>query len=189
MTGDVEHGKISTTWSICSEFEAINLKENEMAKAKTPAKGKKVETDEEEGVRIRPDLEKYQPGTSASGKRTQNCGDAVAIVCDGFTVEELCDVAENGGYDGEDLAKKYGHLNYGQQVMCVRNVIRGLVNAEEAEDEGNGEIQLNKWARTQRKAAETRNKAVAKDKEAKAKVKADNAKAKAKAEKAKKKAA
>lgn len=157
---------------------------------KSPAKGKKVDSDDDDGtVRIRPDLEKYKPGQSASGKKTQNCGDAVAVECDGMDLDELIMVAESAGVD-EDLAKKYSHLNMGQQIMCVRNKIRGLFNAQDKAHVADktvptGVVALDNWVAKAGKIRDKRFTVIAKEAAAKAKEKEAAAKAKEKAEAAK----
>lgn len=83
---------------------------------------------EETSVRIKPDLEKYVNGVSASGKKTKNCGDDVAQATDGFTVEELARVASRlRDIPAKELLAKYEHLNVGMQAMNLRNLIRGGV--------------------------------------------------------------
>ena len=90
----------------------------------------KEETTEEGGkeVRIKPDLEKYVNGVSASGKKTKNCGDDVAQATDGFSVDELAGVASKmRDIPAKELLAKYAHLNVGMQAMNLRNLIRGGV--------------------------------------------------------------
>ena len=83
---------------------------------------------EEKEVRIKPDLEKYVNGVSASGKKTKNCGDDVAVATDGFTIEELARVASRlRDIPAKELIAKYEHLNVGMQAMNLRNLIRGGV--------------------------------------------------------------
>ena len=79
-------------------------------------------------VRIKPDLEKYVNGVSASGKKTKNCGDDVAVATEGFSVEELATVASRmREIPAKELIAKYAHLNVGMQAMNLRNLIRGGV--------------------------------------------------------------
>lgn len=96
------------------------------------ANAKEKEESVEEGtkeVRIKPDLEKYVNGVSASGKKTKNCGDDVAQATDGFTVEELARVVSKlRDFSVTDLLAKYAHLNVGMQAMNLRNLIRGGVS-------------------------------------------------------------
>lgn len=87
--------------------------------------------DEEEvkEVRIKPNLENYVNGVSASGKKTKNCGDDVAVATDGFTVEELARVASKlRDVPAKEIVAKYEHLNVGMQAMNIRNLIRGGVS-------------------------------------------------------------
>jgi len=87
------------------------------------------EEETEKEVRIKPDLEKYVNGVSASGKKTKNCGDDVAAATDGFSVEELAKVASRlRDIPAADLVAQYGHLNVGMQAMNLRNLIRGGVS-------------------------------------------------------------
>jgi len=83
---------------------------------------------EEKVINIKPDLEKYVSGVSGSGKKTKNCGDAIAAATDGFTVEELTRVASKmRDIPLKDLTAKYEKLNPGMQAMNLRNLIRGAV--------------------------------------------------------------
>ena len=98
-------------------------------KEKLMANAKEVEVEEgPKEVRIKPDLEKYVNGVSASGKKTKNCGDEVAVATDGFSVEELAAVASKlRDVTAKSLIEKYSHLNIGMQAMNIRNLIRGGV--------------------------------------------------------------
>lgn len=91
------------------------------------AKEKEVEVEKE--VRVKPNLENYVNGVSASGKKTKNCGDDVAVATDGFSVEELASVASKlRDIPAKELIAKYAHLNVGMQAMNLRNLIRGGVS-------------------------------------------------------------
>lgn len=92
-------------------------------------------------VRIKPDLEKYVNGVSGSGKKTKNCGDAIAEALDGFTVEEIRSVASKmTDTPAKELEAKYEHLNVGMQIMNLRNRIRGAVNKLDKAHEGDSKV-------------------------------------------------
>lgn len=87
-----------------------------------------AEANEEKAVRIKPDLEKYVNGVSGSGKKTKRTNDPVAEALDGFTVEEVANVAARMcDIPAKDLIAKYAHLNVGMQRMNLGNRIRGAV--------------------------------------------------------------
>ncbi len=97
------------------------------AKEKAPTGAKEEEGTKE--VRVKPNLENYVNGVSASGKKTKNCGDDVAQATDGFSVEELAGVASKlRDIPAKELIAKYAHLNIGMQAMNLRNLIRGGVS-------------------------------------------------------------
>lgn len=162
------------------------------------AKAAQKEEVEEGGVRIKPDLTKYVNGVSASGKKTKNCGDAVAIATDGFTVEELARVASKlRDVTAKSLIEKYAHLNIGMQAMNIRNLIRGgVTKLDKAHEADNavvaGEATLALECEKPQAAVAKRNAAADKaraDREAKAAAKAEaKAKDEAKAKPAKGKA-
>lgn len=154
-----------------------------MAKAK-----KEVAVEEEDkAVLIKPDLEKYTAGISASGKRTQHCGDHVAETLNGMSVEE-CEVIA-GRIVPEYVDGKYSHLNVGMQRMNIANRLRGAVAAMEKEEEGAGVAKFDKAAAAGVKARDKRTAEAEKAKAEAAKEKKEKAAEKAKAEAAKEKAA
>jgi len=143
---------------------------------------------EDEGtkeVRIKPDLEKYVNGVSGSGKKTKNCGDAIAEALDGFTVEEIRAVASKmTDTTQKDLEAKYEHLNVGMQIMNLRNRIRGAVNKlDKAHEADNavpaGLVQLGYEVEKGQAAVAKRRAAAAKAKEDREAKAAKNAEAKA----------
>jgi hypothetical protein len=161
-----------------------------MAKNETANAAEEVEG----AVRIKPDLEKYVNGVSGSGKRTKNCGDDVAQITDGFTVEELAAVTSKmRDIPANDLLDKYDHLNVGMQAMNLRNLIRGAVTKLDKAHEDDkavvagiptlkllgekGQAAVTKRQVTAEKEAAA--KAAAAEKKAAAKEKAEAAKAKA----------
>jgi hypothetical protein len=152
---------------------------------------------EAKAVEIKPNLEKYVDGVSASGKKTKNCGDPIAAAVDGFTVEEIRAVASKmTDVTQKDLEAKYAHLNVGMQIMNLRNRIRGAVNAlDKAHEKDNAVVpglealklhcEKGRAAANKRADAATKEKAA---KEAEAAKKAEEKAAKAAAKPAKKKA-
>lgn len=98
-------------------------------------------SEENEGVRLTFNkIDEYANGISGSGKRTKNNNDAISQAVNGFTLEELEQVATKLKVELKD----YSHLNHGMQVMNVRNRIRGAVNKLEKAEEGSGYAALEK---------------------------------------------
>jgi len=138
------------------------------------AKAEEVAVEEnEDGVRLNfTKIDEYVPGTSASGKRTKNNGDAVAQAVEGFNEDELTQVAGKLGVELKD----YSHLNVGMQIMNIRNRIRGAVNALEKAEEGTGLAKLDKSiTKTMRNAVTKRLAAIQKEAEERAAAKAAKA--------------
>lgn len=136
-------------------------------------------------VRIRPNLENYVDGVSGSGKKTKNCGDPVAEALDGFTVDEVRSVASKFlEVPVKDLTEKYAHLNVGQQVMNLRNRIRGEVNKRDKAHEQDKAVVPGLKALTEY-CAKPREAVTKRREEAAAKRKEREAKAAAKAKEAK----
>jgi hypothetical protein len=111
---------------------------------------------------IKPDTSKYTKGRSPSGAKTLNCGDDVAAVLEGMTVEEVTDVFDK--LTGSALDKDYSHLNPGQQRMIIGNRIRAYVAKNENAD-------LNKASASARKSRDARVKEAEKAKAEKEKTK------------------
>lgn len=149
--------------------------------------------EEAKAVVIKPDLTKYVNGVSGSGKKTKRSNDPIAGMLDGFTVEEVAQVAAAmTDVPAKELIAKYAHLNVGMQRMNLGNRIRGAVAKLDKAHESdksvpNGLKQLELHARKGRAAVDKRLKEAA---DARAKRDAEAAKkAEAKAKKAKTKAA
>lgn len=85
-------------------------------------------TDEtEDKVVIKPDLEKYDSVTSASGKKSHiRSGDPVSLALVGFSLDQVYAVAYDLGVELKD----YSNLNDGMQRMCIGNKIRGWINRQ-----------------------------------------------------------
>jgi len=146
---------------------------------------------EDEGVVIRPNLENYTTGKSASGKKTHHTGDHVATAMDGMTVEEVAGIGAQLIPDAGSataLIERYSNLNVGMQRMNIGNRIRAVVAKLEKEEAGKGTAAFDKASGTAVKARNKRVAAAAKEAEAKAKEKAKAAKEKAAKENAKAKA-
>lgn len=117
---------------------------------------------EASGVRIRPNLETYVKARSASGKVTHNCGDEVAELLTGLSVEDLREIVGAVRKDVEDADTRFAHLNVGQQVMNLRNMIRHAVKKEMVTLDG-----LRKAAAPYAKARDQRLKEIEKSKASK----------------------
>lgn len=137
---------------------------------------------------IRPDTSNYKTGRAASGAKTMNNGDPVAVALEGLNLDEVKEVAEAMGI--EDV-NKYDHLNVGQRRMALGNRIRGrrkaieVANKElEAKAEAEGstaadrkaaaaakdfDVQLEAACKGPHKARDAREKEAAKKAEAKTK--------------------
>lgn len=149
--------------------------------------------EEQKEVRIRPNLENYVDGVSGSGKRTKNCGDDVAQLTNGFTLDELYAVTSKmTEITQKDLKEKYGDLNPGMQAMNLRNRIRGAVGkldkAHEADNKVVAGVPTLKLE-TQKGRDAVAKRAAAAEAEAKKKAAEREAKAEAKAKEEPKKAA
>jgi len=91
-------------------------------------------TDEKDKVVIKPDLEKYETVTSASGKKSHiRKDDPVSEALVGFSLEQVYGVADSLGV--EIPKEKYASLNDGMQRMCIGNKIRGWINRTTKENE------------------------------------------------------
>lgn len=86
-----------------------------------------------DGTKITPAWETLTKVQAASGKRSFDNADAVAIRLRGKTLEEVADIAaELLGEEGEPttanaLLAKYSHLNAGHQRMCIGNKVRAAM--------------------------------------------------------------
>lgn len=67
----------------------------------------------------------YVAGVSATGAKTYNNGDDVALMLTGVDVPTLLKVTEE--ITGEEIGDKYGHLNVGMQRMNLGNKIRAFL--------------------------------------------------------------
>ena len=89
---------------------------------------------EETKRKIQPNLENYVTAKTADGKKTRNCGDDVAEMLTGKTLDETYDIAaQYTGDTVEALHQKYDHLNAGLQRMSLGARIRGAINKAEKE--------------------------------------------------------
>ena len=85
------------------------------------------------GTRIVPDWDQLTKVQAASGKRSFDNADAIAIRLRGKTLEECAAIsAEILGEQGEPttaeaLLAKYSHLNPGHQRMCIGNKVRAAI--------------------------------------------------------------
>ena len=79
--------------------------------------------------------ESYEATKSASGKRSFDSGDPIAVALRGKTLDEVYDTADevasrcDGDATAKELRAKYAHLNVGMQRMSVGNKIRKWLKA------------------------------------------------------------
>ena len=73
------------------------------------------------------DPTKYVKTKSASGVKSSDSGDLVAITLRGKSLREVYDmVAHAKGVSVDDLIMKYQHLNTGMQRMNLGNILRRI---------------------------------------------------------------
>ena len=112
------------------------------------------------GISIRVDKDKYQKARTASGTKSLNNGDEVAVALEGLTLGECQDLADSFIGDN-DFRTRYAKLNPGMQRMNIGNRIRGAVSkATVTNDKGevttDGVAKFNKAAKPFITAAKTR---------------------------------
>ena len=74
---------------------------------------------------------KYEVCLSASGKKSKDNADEVAIMLRGKTLDEVYEIAESWLIiSAEELKARYAHLNAGQQRMNVGNRLRAYIKKE-----------------------------------------------------------
>jgi hypothetical protein len=143
-------------------------------------------------VEVKPNLENYVDGVSGSGKKTKNCGDDVATLTNGFTLDELYSLASKmTDTPAKEYRDKYAKLNPGMQAMNLRNRIRGAVNKLDAAHEQDKAVVAGVPTlklETEKGRAAVAKRAAAAEAEAKKKAAAAAAKAEAKAKAPAKKA-
>lgn len=70
----------------------------------------------------------YQSCVAASGRKSLNNGDDVALFLDGMTNVEVLQAAERIlGFEDGELQERYAHLNTGAQRMNGGNLLRGAL--------------------------------------------------------------
>lgn len=79
---------------------------------------------------VKVNRDNYQSTRSASGAKSLNNGDEVAVALNGIPIKELGEIGNK--FMGEDVVKKYAHLNVGMQRMNIGNRIRGNVKKIDA---------------------------------------------------------
>jgi len=71
---------------------------------------------------------KYQPVTSAAGRKSLNNGDDIALFLEGMTHTEVLQAAERIlGFESGELQERYAHLNIGAQRMNGGNRLRAAL--------------------------------------------------------------
>ena len=79
---------------------------------------------------------KYQPCTSAAGRKSLNNGDDVALFLEGMTHTEVLQAAERIlGFEDGELQEKYAHLNTGAQRMNGGNRLRAALKRGDIQTE------------------------------------------------------
>lgn len=92
---------------------------------KTAAKDTKAEAKDS---LVKVDRNKYVSARSASGAKSLNNGDEVAIALAGLAIETLYKVADSiCGDAAKEFRTKYAKLNVGMQRMNLGNRIRGAI--------------------------------------------------------------
>ena len=78
----------------------------------------------------------YEVCLSASGKKSKDNADEVAIMLRGKTLDEVYEIAESWLIiSAEELKARYAHLNAGQQRMNVGNRLRAYIKKSKADAE------------------------------------------------------
>lgn len=76
----------------------------------------------------------YEVCLSASGKKSKDNADEVAIMLRGKTLDEVYEIAESWLIiSADDLKARYAHLNAGQQRMNVGNRLRACIKKSKAQ--------------------------------------------------------
>ena len=76
----------------------------------------------------------YEVCLSASGKKSKDNADEVAVMLRGKTLDEVYEIAESWLIiSAEELKARYAHLNAGQQRMNVGNRLRACIKKSKAE--------------------------------------------------------
>ena len=96
-----------------------------MSKKETEVEATESKATESEAL-VKVDREKYTESRTASGTKSLNNGDVVAVALTGVTMEELHQIADDF-IEGNDFATRYANLNVGMQRMNIGNRIRGQV--------------------------------------------------------------
>lgn len=92
----------------------------------------------------------YVASKSASGKKTLTCGDTVAELLDGKSLDEsfaiLEDAVEKAGAEISipELQSRWAHLNLGMQRMQVGHKLRKVINDGNLEVTARGKFQRRK---------------------------------------------
>lgn len=78
----------------------------------------------------------YEVCLSASGKKSKDNADEVAVMLRGKTLDEVYEIAESWLIiPAEELKARYAHLNAGQQRMNVGNRLRSYIKKSKADAE------------------------------------------------------
>ena len=78
----------------------------------------------------------YEVCLSASGKKSKDNADEVAVMLRGKTLDEVYEIAESWlTISAEELKARYAHLNAGQQRMNVGNRLRACIKKSKADAE------------------------------------------------------
>lgn len=89
--------------------------------------------------------ETYVKARTAAGKTSLNCGDEVASMLAGLTLDDVYDIADTAlNLKAAELKEMYAKLNDGMQKMTLSNRIRGAVNKDAKLEDGGallGELQ------------------------------------------------
>lgn len=126
-----ESGKKHITIAVAGSSKPVKVARGEVFKATKDevikaekAKGKKAAV----GAKIPTQDYTYVPCRAASGKKSLDANDKVALMLRGKTLDESYEIGANLLKESaKSLKNRYNHLNLGQQRMCLGNLMRGAL--------------------------------------------------------------
>ena len=119
--------------------EMVRATKEEYAQAEDAHFEELAQANRSDEAEIEPPLTKirkyqYEVCLSASGKKSKDNADEVAVMLRGKTLDEVYEIAESWLIiSAEELKARYVHLNAGQQRMNVGNRLRACIKKSKAE--------------------------------------------------------